>query len=184
MCGRTVSGERLPRPQAVECPVCGEGLFVLPIDPYPAAGTRFQRRFGRRPSSSAAGLERRGSFVCRLLAVPVWPELASARVLLLGILAAMTGGLGLAFWIDGQSRTRPLAPTTSRDPSRAAAPAVRLEGQGHTRSTPPPLSYQGRVQDGAIVIDGGVELPERTRVWIRILPTSNRTLESAEGGPE
>jgi hypothetical protein len=40
VCGETIHGERLSRPQQVPCPACGREWFILPLDLYPRSRSR------------------------------------------------------------------------------------------------------------------------------------------------
>lgn len=46
--GHRVRGQRTEGYQALRCPACGEGVFVLPVSPLPDPGPRLAARSGRR----------------------------------------------------------------------------------------------------------------------------------------
>jgi hypothetical protein len=161
LCGQTISGQRLARPQAIECPDCGEGLFALPLDPYPAVVSHPSRRAGRHYAGPAHD---RGSVPSRLwslLSAPAFPAIASGRFLLLAILATMTAGVSLAFWIDAQTRAEQTSRTEPSHPAHAGS---------NRNAAAPARPYRGRVVDGAVVIEGDADLPEGARLSIHVIP--------------
>ena len=169
LCGRSTSGQRLPRPQAVECPDCGEGLFVLPIDAYPSGG--FVGVCGGWP---AAG-RRRPTFTAGWLraGLAAAAHLASGRLLLIAILATMTASLLFAFWIDAQSRRAGGRPAGSPERMESTAASIDPAVQ-HRSMDPAERTLTGRIQDGAVVIDGTLNVPDGTPVAIRVIPDSAR----------
>jgi hypothetical protein len=94
--------------------------------------------------------------------------------LLVAILAAMTASLLFAFWIDAQSRRKaePVEPARAM-PARTTSVSAAPFGAAPVRTKVPSRVLTGRVRNGTVLIDAPDEIPDGTRVSIRIIPDAS-----------